>query len=195
MGTLLLAILLAAPGAAEPAAPLTGEGLIDFSRAQLEPIRGFSEPERRVACGLIAAEALMRFFYQDTGLDAIADLKHVGRGRRLWSLDGMAGPQAELVLLEHMGRDVQLEQGPSLRELEGRIVDSLERGFPVILSTWRHYFFIQGHDRAGSYYVGNTGLIMAYRGLGAGPWMTLAEMARNGDLVNGLIVPVEAYAN
>ncbi|MBI4422792.1 MAG: hypothetical protein HY554_03645 [Elusimicrobia bacterium] len=187
---------------------LAGAAAFDWTRPQWEAIPGFREAERRSACGFVAGEGIIRFFWRDPGMDVIGELKHVARAHGWWSAgDGMYGSEAFQAMMSHFGMELTLQpewldarwrteaslnEDPAVGDLYNRMLAVLERGYPVVLATTRHYFLVQGHDGQGRLLAGNTGEIMAYRGLGGSSWMTVGAMARNGDIVVGLLAPAAA---
>ena len=117
-------------------------------------------------CGLIAAEALLRFFKNDHGLDKIMEIRNIASKAGYWTAsDGMTDRNAERNLVERLFREngvnVQVDLVPHTDfATSGRLIrESLDRGKPVIINTKQHYFFAEGYNNSGYLYVGYTGTI------------------------------------
>ncbi len=121
---------------------------------------------QRAGCGLIAAEALLRFFKNDPGLDKILEIRNIASQSGFWTAqDGMTDRNAERNLVERLFRDhgvnAQVDLVPhSDFGTDTRLIrESLDRGKPVIINTSQHYFFAEGYDNNGNLFVGYTGTI------------------------------------
>ena len=126
---------------------------------------------QRAGCGLIAAEALLRFFKKDPGLDKIVEIKNTALKNGWWLAPGgplsagMTDRNAEKNLVERLFRDngvnVQVDLIPHTDfAADSRLIrESLDRGKPVIINTSAHYFFAEGYDNNGNLFVGYTGTI------------------------------------
>ena len=180
---------LAPPGTSETSsggsAPATGGSLIgstvEWTRPYIEKGRaGWSTDERYSACGLIAAEGLLRFAARDPHLDRIDKIKGIAAGNKLWDGKiGMHGLNAEVALLKALNINVLKK---SLASVHDDMVGALAKGKPVILTTTNHYWVVQGYSD-GKFFVGNTGYAM-----GGKPKMTVEEIALR-DKITGLLIP------
>ncbi|MBI4348828.1 MAG: hypothetical protein HY553_18460 [Elusimicrobia bacterium] len=167
---------------------------LDFARPQgkAEAFPGWSRGDRLSSCGLIAAEALQRVLSRNPELDRIDDIKRRAVEQRLWNASvGMYGIEAERKLIESLGMDVVkvslwLNARADFDELRATMVNALGKGKPVIVSTTRHYFFVQGYAD-GKFFVGATGEILA--AYGGRAWMTLDAIAASGATISGILIP------
>ncbi|MBI5200496.1 MAG: hypothetical protein HY925_02820 [Elusimicrobia bacterium] len=190
------------PAASQPAEPgrspvATGSLLdneFDFARAQAKAadFPGWRNGDRYSACGLIAAEALQRAVERNPELDRIDEVREIAVDRRLWDANvGMHGLGAEHALVGLVGVDAAkvslwMNSRADFSELNDTIFHALEEGKPVIVSTTRHYFFIQGWSD-GKFFVGHTGEIMS--AYGGKPYMTLSSIASAGAAITGILIP------
>ncbi|HOW89177.1 MAG TPA: hypothetical protein PL037_02765 [Elusimicrobiales bacterium] len=133
---------------------------------------------RSAGCGLIAAEALVRFNAGAPGLDKINEIKNTAVSKNLWDQNqGMHGPgmAGEQGLMDALGFQVDIFWGLQLSVIWQKVVASLNCGKPVIISTRSHYFFVEGYNDAGQLFVGYTGEIKTGQS-----WMTLSEIYNSG---------------
>lgn len=174
-------------------APLRAGGSLigstfEWARNQGAPIPGLTDNERWSACGLIAAEALVRFQLNDPTLYKIAELRDIAVRHGRWDQNnGMHGPGAEQALLTDIGLLVSNPVWISdIGQGDMMIRDSLSRGKPVIISTLRHYFFAGGYKN-GVIFVGYTGAIMG--NYGGSAYMTLSQISSAGNGSLALLIP------
>ena len=174
----------AAPANPPDAAPLIG-ATFAWERVQGAPIPGLTDSERWAACGLVAAEGLDRFFAKDANLDKIVEIKNIAAANGLWDENsGIHGPLAEQTLLANLGIQVDVNPVGDLSSAEQTVIQSLQRGKPVIISTLRHYFLAEGYSN-GLLFVGHTGEVMR----GCGPQMTLSQISQAGNGNLTLLIP------
>jgi hypothetical protein len=151
-------------------------------------IPGLTTSEGRAACGPIAAEALVRFFANDPNLDKIAEIFNYAKNTGLWN-GAMQGAEAERKLLVHY--NIQVDNVIWVSDLgsgETQIVGSLRQGKPVIISTNRHYFFVEGYNEGSRrFFVGYTGQIMG--NYGGTAQMTLSQISNAGNGALALLIP------
>ena len=157
-----------------------------FGDAQL------TKDEALAACGPAAAVAFARRYGRNPTLREALDLaKTTG-----WTPEGgMNGLGNEMRLLERMGVPHRLEAGDP--NWDAVVHDALQ-GNPVILSTPKHYWVIDGYDpEHGLFHVGNTGL--ARRDVNK-QWVKASEIAAADGRVQGALytddptVPGTSYA-
>ncbi|MCX5787742.1 MAG: hypothetical protein NTX64_04415 [Elusimicrobia bacterium] len=173
--------------------------LVNWIRDQGVQDGELTPAHRMSACGLYAAEALERFWVADANLNKIGDILEFARDRGWWA-DGMKGAGSEQQLMWHLGAkrsppllsiNVSLEWVGSANNDDPAVVHmhaSLRNGYPVIISTLRHYFFVQGYNsRTGRYFVGPSGRIMG--NYGGREWMTLPEIGSAGNWSMAILVP------
>ncbi|MCX5788237.1 MAG: hypothetical protein NTX64_06995, partial [Elusimicrobia bacterium] len=135
--------------------------------------------------GLVAAEGLNRFFAKDPNLDRIAEIKNMAAANGLWDENsGMHGPPAEQALLANLGIQADVNPVGDLNSAEQAVIQSLQRGKPVIISTLHHYFLAEGYSN-GLFFVGHTGEVMR----GCGPRMTLSQISQAGNGNLTLLIP------
>ncbi len=133
---------------------------------------------RSAGCGLIAAEALVRFNAGVPDLDKIYEIKNTAASKNLWDQNqGMHGPgmAGEQGLLDALGIQVDIFWDLKLSVIQQKVVESLKCGKPVIISTRSHYFFAEGYNDSGQFFVGYTGEIKTGRS-----WMTISDMYNSG---------------
>ncbi|MCX5789763.1 MAG: hypothetical protein NTX64_14860 [Elusimicrobia bacterium] len=162
----------------------------EWERSQHLPIDGLTTTQRLSACGLIAAEALLRFVEKKPGLDDIIAIKNLAVAHDLWtSGQGMHGAVTEHELLTYMGVKTDLVPvGGSLSSTQQKMIGYLQEGKPVIVDTPRHYFFVEGYS-GGKFFVGHTGEIMRGFDSSAGPEMNISHISYAGNGISSLIVP------
>lgn len=150
-------------------------------------IPGLTPNEGQNACGLIAAEALIRHHSNDPGLDKIVEIRDTAVRNDRWDQNnGMHGAGAEQALLGDFGIQVSAPiMVGDLGQAEQLIRESLDRGNPVIISTLRHYFFAEGYDNNGRLFVGHTGEVMKV----GSAQMTLAQISQAGGGSLVLLIP------
>ncbi|MCX5789816.1 MAG: hypothetical protein NTX64_15140 [Elusimicrobia bacterium] len=176
----------AAPPNPPDAAPLIG-ATFAWERVQGAPIPGLTDNERWAACGLVAAEGLDRFFAKDPKRNRIVEIKNIAAARGRWDQNsGMHGPPAEQALLADIGLQADMSSAGDLNSAQQAIIQSLQRGKPVIVSTLRHYFFAEGYNN-GLFFVGHTGEVMGNYGGSARMTLWQISQAGNGNLT--LLIP------
>ena len=183
------AVFAQAPGALGN--PPGGRSLIGatfaWERVQGAPIPGLTDSERWAACGLVAAEGLDRFFAKDPNRNRIVEIKNTAAARGRWDQNsGMHGPAAEQALLADIGLQADMSSAGDLNSAQQAIVQSLQRGKPVIVSTLRHYFFAEGYNN-GLLFVGHTGEVMG--NYGGSAQMTLWQISQAGNGNVTLLIP------
>ncbi|MCX5789353.1 MAG: hypothetical protein NTX64_12720 [Elusimicrobia bacterium] len=183
------AVFAETPGALgnPPGGPSLIGATFAWERNQGTPIPGMSDGDRWAACGLIAAEALDRFFVKNPNLDQVVNIRNTAAVNGLWDANsGMHGPAAEQALLADIGLQVDLNQVGDLNRAQQTIIQSLQRGKPVIISTLRHYFFAEGYNN-GLFFVGHTGEVMG--NYGGSSQMTLWQISQAGNGSVTLLIP------
>ncbi|MBI4424458.1 MAG: hypothetical protein HY554_12050 [Elusimicrobia bacterium] len=162
-----------------------------FWARRRETLAAWPESERGVAGGLVAAEAMARALAGDRSADRIDEVKSIALEQGLWGSGGMKGPRSEQRLLEALGLDVELTplwldtrqapggdlgRLPGYAAFERRVQDAVDAGKPVILSTVNYYYFIGTTSPDGRWLVNGT-------------FQDLETLAREGEVVNGVILP------
>jgi hypothetical protein len=147
-------------------------------------IPGLTASEGQSACGLIAAEALIRHNSNNLNLDKIVEIRNTAVRNGRWDQNnGMHGPDSEQQLLADFG--VRVSAPIWSGNLYQLIRESLDRGKPVIVSTNAHYFFVEGYNNNGQLFVGYTGEVMR---CGAAQ-MTLDQISGCGGGALALLIP------
>ncbi len=147
-------------------------------------IPGLTANEGQSACGLIAAEALIRHNSNNASLDKIVEIRNTAVRNGRWDQNnGMHGPGEEKALLADFG--VQVGEPVWSGNLDQLIRESLDKGKPVIISTNAHYFFVEGYNNNGNLFVGYTGETMR---CGAAQ-MTLGWISQCGGGGVALLIP------
>ena len=149
-----------------------------------------STDEAYSACGPAAAVRFAERFGRNPTLREAVDLaKSVG-----WtSGQGMAGIASEQQLLNKMGVDTTLIQGPQW----DRIAQEASTGNPVTISTQGHYFYADGYNpQTGAFHVGRSGTDLRQ----GSEWMTPDQMTgvmgpvQGALLANSPVVPQDSTA-
>lgn len=139
--------------------------------------RALTTAEAYSACGPAAAVAFARLNGRNPTL---SEALEIAKGTGWTAGGGMNGVHNQKRLLDKMGIPHQLETAADAR----KIVEQVASGRPVIISTAAHYYVADDYDPAtGKVHVGNTGLARK----GGGAWMTVDEIARKDQGINGAI--------
>lgn len=173
-------------GAPAPATGLEAPALPREEAAQGPPRRaeavgqfeqGLPYEEAAAICGPVAALA----FAQANGRNPdLGEARRMARRVGWTAAGGMNGVLNEQALLERMGVASRLDTDPDF----GEIAQDAASGNPVIVSTARHYYFVNGYDPAtGKLRVGKTG--EARRGGAA--WMSAQQIAELDGGINGVL--------
>lgn len=139
--------------------------------------QGLPDEEAYSICGPVAALA----FAQQTGRnptlgEARAIAKRVG-----WTPEGgMNGVANQKRLLDEMGVASRLDTDVDF----GEIAQDASSGNPVIVSTAKHYYYVNGYDpETGKLHVGKTGTARK----GGAEWMTAEQIANLDGGINGAL--------
>ena len=181
----------ASPGGGTPtesvlgSAPAPGAESTQF-QGQRTPVRaeavgqfeqGLPYEEAAAICGPVAALA----FAQANGRNPdLGEARRLARARGWTPEGGMNGVANEQALLSDLGVASRLDANPDF----GEVAHDAASGNPVIVSTPRHYYYVNGYDAAtGRLRVGKTG--EARRGGSA--WMSAQEIADLDGGINGVL--------
>lgn len=112
-------------------------------------------PDQWSLCGPIAATGVARALGKDM---TIEQARKIGMDGGNYVYDqGMQGPESEVRMLADMGIKSHTESPVDWEAVKADIA----RGVPVIISTPKHYFVVEGYDPAtGKFDFGNTALAM-----------------------------------
>lgn len=138
---------------------------------------GLPDAEAYSLCGPVAALA----FAQANGRNpTVAEAKQLAQSVGWTPAGGMDGVANEAALLERMGVKARLDIAPDF----GQIAADASSGNPVIVSTARHYYYVNDYDpQTGKLHVGQTGLARK----GGSEWMSAQEIANLDGGINGAL--------
>lgn len=139
--------------------------------------QGLPDEEAFAACGPVAALA----FAQQTGRNPTLDEARALAKRVGWTAEGgMNGVANQKALLDRMGVASRLDTDVDF----GEVAQDASTGNPVIVSTAKHYYYVNGYDpKTGRFHVGKTGLARK----GGSAWMSAAEIAHLDGGINGAL--------
>jgi len=167
-----------APGTsgASGTAPSTGgtspASLRGITPSQVTDAAGFSD--QWSLCGPIAAVAASRATGKPVSLEEARNVAL--QGGNYTPGDGMHGPDSEVRLLKDLGIPAHTESPVNW----DKVKEQLAAGKPVILSTPKHYFVIEGYnEKTGKFDCGNSALAMKASG-GTQTELSPSELANWG---------------
>lgn len=131
-------------------------------------------PDQWSLCGPIAATAAARALGKNVTLD---QAREVGMRNGNYGYDeGMRGPESQVRMMRDLGMQAHTENPVNW----DKVKEQLAQGRPVIMSTPKHYFVIEGYNaQTGKFDCGNSALAMKASG-GTQTELSPAELANWG---------------